>query len=116
MWHREVVMKPVVQVTRFHYWSERLVEKILDDNVTYSPQESEFQIGISSAGSFKSKSRTRASTRAGKAATVLEILSDHIVRDFQFEGPVDYLTGSTPLVIGPESTHTSRILTARCAK
>ena len=93
-------MKPVAQVRSYHYWSARLTEKVLEDNVERLPRETEFQIGSSSIGAFKSKNPGYATTRAGKALIIEELLSDHIVEDFDYRGPIDYLRAVTPLVIG----------------
>lgn len=93
-------MKPVAQVRSYHYWSARLTEKVLEDNVERLPRETEFQIGSSSVGAFKSKNPGYATTRAGKALIIEELLSDHIVEDFDYRGPIDYLRAVTPLVIG----------------
>ena len=94
-------MKPLAAICEYHYWSERLVTKIWQDNVARIPDKISFSVGQSvglSAG-FQTLPQQDPGTRASRAAVIADLLADQVVTDLDYEGPVVYLAGRSDLVL-----------------
>lgn len=93
-------MKPIAAVRDYHYWSERLVTKLWQDNVTKLPDKINVSFGNPSYFfGVESQSQDTPDTRAARASAVEELLSDQIVADLDYAGPTIYLAGQSQVVL-----------------
>ena len=94
-------MKPLAAVREYHYWSERLVTKIWQDNVAKMPDKIGFTVGQSlglNVG-FQTLPQPDPETKAARASVIADLLADQVVRDLDYEGPLVYLAGRSDLVL-----------------
>lgn len=91
-------MKPLTSVREYHYWSERLVNKIWQDNIQRLPNKFQVSAGVSNFG-VKVQAQDSPNTKAARAAAIGELLADHIVTDFDYAGPLQYLAGRSAIVL-----------------
>jgi hypothetical protein len=92
------MMKPLAAVTEYYYWSERLVTKLWEDNASGQPDKLSVSASLLNLGVQKQQSDPL-NTRAARAASTEELLTDQIVRDLDYEGPVSYLAGRSLVVL-----------------
>jgi hypothetical protein len=106
-------LKPLAAVRKYHYWSERLVTGIWQDNVARLPRKTNFNIGTSNLA-INSQQPDSPNTRAARALAIEELLADHIVTDLDYTGPTTYLMGSSPLVLSslrkPDATDSGAVM------
>jgi hypothetical protein len=91
-------MKPPASIREYHYWSERLVTKLWQDNISRLPDTIQLSAGISNF-SIQSQGQPSPQTRAARAHVIESLLADHTVRDLDYTGPVRWLAGRSPLVL-----------------
>src|SRR6202000_3486662 len=93
-----MVMKPLASVREYHYWSQRLVSKLWDDNATGRPVKFGLNVGMSNLG-LQIQQPDPLDTKAAQAKVAEEMLSDHIVTDLDYSGPLSYLAGQSQVVL-----------------
>lgn len=105
-------MKPLATVREYHYWSERLVAKLWQDNVERIPDKVNLSVGFSNFG-LQVNQQDSPQTRAARARATEELLVDHIVVDLDYQGPISYLSGRSPMLLSslrnPDTTDTGAV-------
>lgn len=105
-------MKPVPAIREYHYWSERLVTKLWQDNVSQLPNKIRLSAGISNLG-IQAERQDSPQTRAARAVDIEALLADHLVEDLDYMGPTQYLAGRSYLVMSslrnPNGTDTGAV-------
>jgi hypothetical protein len=105
-------MKPLSTVREYHYWSERLVAKIWEDNVSRLPDNVQISAGISNFN-VQTQRQQALRTRAARADALETLLADHIVTDLDYLGPISYLTGRSQLILSslrmPQASDTGAV-------
>jgi hypothetical protein len=105
-------LKPLTSVRKYHYWSERLVAQLLQDNITSLPNKINITLGSAHMG-IEVQSPDSPDTRAARATAVEQLLTDHIVTDFDYNGPLDYLAGRSSMILSslrnPEATDSGAV-------
>lgn len=96
-------MKPLSTVLEYHYWSDRMTDQIINNNVTEAPIRTEAGVTLFGLG-LKRTEQPAPSTRAAKAVAIESLLSDLVVRDIDYNGPLDYLTRRSQLILSPLMT------------
>ncbi len=91
-------MKPLTSVREYHYWSERLIAKLWQDNVSHLPNTVNVSAGISNF-TIQAQSQDAPDTKAARAAAIEDLLADQIVTDFDYDGPLTYLGGRSQIVL-----------------
>jgi hypothetical protein len=91
-------VKPLTNVREYHYWSERLVTKLWEDNVSELPGKLSAGASIFNLSVQKQQSDPL-NTKAARAASIQELLADQIVMDLDYEGPVSYLASRSRLLL-----------------
>jgi hypothetical protein len=95
-------MKPLTAVREYQYWSERLVTKLWQDNITRLPDKMNVSIGLSAGLSsigFQAQRQDPPDTRAARAIATEDLLADYLVTDLDYPGPITYLAGRSQLVL-----------------
>ena len=92
------LMKPVAAVRKYHYWSERLVTALWQDNVSQLPNKINVSAGLPNFN-IQAQSQDPPQTRAARAVTIETLLADHIVKDLDYVGPTSYLEGRSQMVL-----------------
>jgi hypothetical protein len=64
-WNIGALMKPLTAVREYHYWSERLVAKLWQDNVAKLPDKINLSFGLSNLG-IQTQPREPPQTRAAR--------------------------------------------------
>jgi hypothetical protein len=105
-------MKPLTAVREYQYWSDRLVTKLWQDNVSQLPDQINLSAGLSNLG-VQVQRQDSPDTRAARAAAVESLLADHIVTDLDYTGPLSYLAGRSDVVLSslrnPAATSTGAV-------
>jgi hypothetical protein len=106
-------VKPLAAVREYHYWSERLTNTIWQDNVVRLPDKINLSVGIANF-SAQTSQQEAPQTRAARANTIEQLLSDHIVRNLDYQGPVTFLSGRSQTMIlsslrNPDSSETGAV-------
>ncbi len=91
-------MKPLTAVREYHYWSERLVTKLWEDNAYERPGKLSINVGLSNLG-VQIQQQDPLNTKAVRAASTEALLVDHIVTDLDYIGPLSYLAGQSQVVL-----------------
>jgi hypothetical protein len=91
-------MKPLTTIREYHYWSERLVTKLWHDNVERIPGKISMSAGFSGFG-LQINQQNPLQTKAARAHDAEEILAAHIVTDFDYRGPIKYLSGRSQMLL-----------------
>jgi hypothetical protein len=105
-------MKPLTAVREYHYWSERLVSKLWEDNVSRLPDKIQISAGISNCN-VQTQRQDSLDTRAARADAIEDLLADHVVTDLDYIGPLTYLRGRSQIVLSslrmPQGTDTGAV-------
>ena len=91
-------MRPLAAVRGYHYWSDRLVEMLWNDNVERMPYKIDVGANLSGFG-VQGRQPESLQTKAARAQAVEELLADLTVRDFDYRGPVDYFSGRSQILL-----------------
>lgn len=91
-------MKPLAAVREYHYWSERLVTKLWNDNVSRLPDKIQISAGVPNF-TVQAQQQDSLQTRAARAGTIEALLDDNVVTDFDYVGPVVYLSGRSQVLL-----------------
>jgi hypothetical protein len=91
-------MKPLSTVREYHYWSERLVAKIWEDNVSWLPANVQISAGIPNFN-VQTQRQQALRTRAARADVIETLLADYIVTNLDYLGPISYLGGRSQIVL-----------------
>ena len=92
-------MKPAAAIREYHYWSERLVAKLWQDNVSQLPNRINVSAAISNFG-LQVQRQDPPQTRAARAVDVEALLADQLVTDLDYAGPTPlYLAGRSQMVL-----------------
>jgi hypothetical protein len=91
-------MKPLTAAREYHYWSERLITKVWDDNVSEQPGKISVSFGVPNFN-VQVQQQDPLNTKAARAASTEALLADLIVKDLDYMGPVSFLGGRSLIVL-----------------
>ena len=105
-------MKPLASVRECHYWSERLVTELWQDNVERIPDKVSLNAGFSNFG-LQVNQQDSPQTGAARARAVEELLAGHIIEDLDYRGPIKYVSGRSQMLLSslrnPDTTETAAV-------
>jgi hypothetical protein len=92
-------VKPVTAVREYYYWSERLVTKLWQDNVSQLRNKLKLGVKIPPGVTLETQDQDPLQTRAAHAVVIEALLADHIVTDPDYDGPLSYLARRSQMVL-----------------
>lgn len=93
-------MPPVSSVREYYYWSDRIVEQLMSDNQESSGHEIELTLPTPVL-EISAHRQPAPPTRAARAKQLETLLSDHVVTDPGYDGPLDFFAATSRVVISP---------------
>ncbi|NUR83275.1 MAG: hypothetical protein HOY71_04220, partial [Nonomuraea sp.] len=93
-------MPPVSSVREYYYWSGRVVDQLVSDNQESPGHEIELTLPTPVL-EISTHRQPPPPTRAARAKELEALLSDHIVTDPGYDGPLDFFAATSRVVISP---------------